>query len=112
MRACKLEVPAEAGHEEQPLFNEEDTLVHVMRCLGNRFPKKKVQGIITMQDGQTGNSEQARTLEAELRKDYEDIVLCDRIWPDRPIRGPFGEVKIELVPGAIAKKERPYTHAR
>ena len=44
----------------------------------------------------------------DLVKEFSDDVLSGKLPTTQPVRGPFGMAKIELVPGAIPKRQRSF----
>lgn len=73
----------------------------------NKHHSEKINRVID-----TGEEDpRAEGLRAEIRKEFHDVLAhTDVVIPDIPkeIRGPSGIAKIELLPGAIPKKERPF----
>ena len=83
--------------DDESLYEDEDALWEIAR---------RVRGIVVVPQGEEVHTDRAKELAAKIRADYEGIVLRDRIWDEKPVRGPFGEGTIELKPVAVPKKQR------
>ena len=109
VRAMALTVPVEVGEDEDPLKDDENVLEYVAQQMiqAERAQKRSNRGIVVVPEGEHLIDDEVQALIAAIHRDYDGVVLKDRIEPDPPVRGPFGEGKIELKPGATAKKQRP-----
>ena len=62
-----------------------------------------IQGVEPLEE-----AEVVRRREAIMR-DYEGTVFSETTPGNPPVRGPLGEAEIHLQPGAIPRKQRPFT---
>ena len=65
-----------------------------------------VQSVVVAQEEFEGEDVQA--LRTKILEDYKDSVFADKHEKEPPIRGPFGEATIQLMPGVTPYKNRPY----
>ena len=68
---------------------------------------KRVHNIIECKDLLEGNP-QAEEIKKKIVEEYTGSVFRDEIWPDPPERGPFGLAKLQIKPGVVPVKQRPF----
>jgi hypothetical protein len=54
------------------------------------------------------NDPHVQALKNKIIEDYTGSVFRDEVWTDPPIRNPHGEAKIDLKPGVVPTKQRPF----
>lgn len=54
------------------------------------------------------NEKKVQELRDQIFSDYKDTVFRDKIWPNPPIRNSQGLAKIELKPGVVPVKQKPF----
>ena len=118
VRAMGLGLPTEAGeYGEEILFNDEETLWLIAKKIREAAGEgitpaaiaqaTKIQGVVLVPEGAEEEDPEITRRSAAIHKDFNGKVLRDALFPgEQPIRGPLGEGKIELKPGAVAKKQR------
>ena len=52
--------------------------------------------------------EEVKRIRAKLLEEVKDTTFRPQIWSDHPIRAPIGEAEIQLKPGGIPVKQRPF----
>ena len=107
VRSLGLTLPAYGEGEEEPSFDDEETLEFIGGALEQSpDPTMWVRGIVMVPEGEEVKDEAVDALIQALHRDYDGEVLRDRVFPNPPARGPYGYGRIELKPGAVPKKGR------
>ena len=108
VRALNLTLPTEGTGEEECLYEDEDTLQEIAQNLGAVGERVEVNGVVVVpeEEGECAfDDPRIKDWVEQIHKEYHEF-LRETIYPDSPVRGPYGEGRIELKPGAQAKKQR------
>ena len=62
----------------------------------------------TVIEGKEMENEFLEELRKKFREKYRETVFRDKVWADPPIRGPYGEAKLEMKPGIVPHIQRPF----
>ena len=108
-----LTLPVEAGEEEIPLWDDEETLEEIANRLDKAEKEsriRKIRGVVQAPDGESFGEEEEyiKELTAALHRDFGGTALRKDVPPEFiVVRGPLCEGKIEIKPGHQPKKQRP-----
>ena len=95
---------------EEPLhctFLRQDALLELATAVQPDWKHVNfVKGFVQARDHLEGTKVEA--LRQKILKDYSSTVFCGKTTGSPPIRGEFGEAEINLQPGVIPVKQRPF----
>ena len=102
------EDPDVFGEREESLYEDEETLMSwAQEWAKVEKELTSIQGVVMVPEGEHVQGGEVEARIAALHQEFDDKVLRDRIWGEEIVRGPHGEGRIELKPGAEAACRRP-----